>query len=473
MLTLSPSLLAPPAIAAAPRTAGLPERSALLRAVGAGLQVPLIDGSTAEYVNLDVAASAPALTAVQYAVLEATPYYSSVHRGSGYLSQVSTLLYERSRAAVGAFVGARSDDQVIFTRNTTDALNLLATAVPGPVLVLDIEHHANLLPWRRGDVSTVAVKPTVAETLDELVRNLNARRYALLAVTGLSNVTGEALPLATVAELAHAFGARLAVDGAQLVAHAPVDIAGTGIDYLALSGHKLYAPYGCGALIGRADWLDAAPPYLAGGGAVRRVERDAVSWTTGAARHEAGSPNALGAIALAAACETFGGLAPAAWRQHEASLTSRLRAGLAGIAGLQLARLWPDSQTPSGIVTFTVPGLSPEVVAAALSAEFGIGVRDGRFCAHPLLARLGLAGGAVRASLGVHSSSADVDRLVEAVAALCRYGPQASYQPDAAGNWVPVPDPRRLPPRFGGGPLAGQPARPCRADRSSPATPRG
>lgn len=433
----------------------------LLTTVGAELQVPLLDGSSVRYVNLDVAASAPALTQVQYAVLEATPYYSSVHRGSGYLSQVSTKRYEDSRSSVRSFVGARSQDLVIFTRNTTDALNLLAGAVPGPVLVLDTEHHANLLPWRRGSVTTVPAGPTVAETLDELTRNLNARHYALVAVTGLSNVTGEALPLDRVAGLAHAFGARVAVDAAQLIAHAPVDIAGTGIDYLALSGHKFYAPYGAGALIGRADWLDAAPPYLAGGGAVRQVERDAVSWTTGPARHEAGSPNVLGAIALAAACDTFGALDRRAWAAHEAELTERLVDGLRRVAGVSIARLWPDSAPPSGLVTFTLAGFSPEVLAAALSAEHGIGVRDGRFCAHPLLARLGLPAGAVRASVGVHSSSADVDRLVAAVAELADCGPRARYLPDGSGNAVPADDRRRLPKRLGGGPLSAPPARPC------------
>ena len=340
----------------------------LLTTVGAEIGVPLIDGRTVRYVNLDVAASAPALTRVQYAVLEATPYYSSVHRGSGYLSQVSTKRYEDSRSTVRSFVGARAEDLVVFTRNTTDALNLLASAVPGPVLVLDVEHHANLLPWRRGTVDTVAARATVAETLDELARNLNAKHYDLVAVTGLSNVTGEALPLDRVAGLAHAFGARLAVDAAQLIAHAPVDMARAGIDYLALSGHKLYAPYGTGALIGRPDWLDAARPYLAGGGAVRQVERESVEWATGPARHEAGSPNALGAIALAAACDAFGALDRQQWAEHEAGLTSRLIEGLSRIEWRRGCRLPTAmrSRGPAAPVAAPVASLVSKVLRSRL-----------------------------------------------------------------------------------------------------------
>lgn len=426
----------------------------LLATVGAEVTVPLLDGPATRYVNLDVAASAPALTRVQYAVLDATPYYSSVHRGAGYLSQVSTKRYEDARIAVREFVQAEPGHSVIFTRNTTDALNLLASAVPGRVLVLDVEHHANLLPWRRGEVDTLTARPTVAQTLDAIAAELNQRRYALLAVTGLSNVTGEALPLDTVAGLAHAFGARLAVDAAQLAVHEPIELSRTGIDYLALSGHKLYAPYGCGALVGRPDWLDAAPPHLAGGGAVRQVSRLGAEWATGPARHEAGSPNVLGAIALGEACRAFAELDRPTWREHERTLTEELRTGLAGVPEVELARLWPDSPEPSGIVTFSIAGLAPNVVAAALSAEHGIGVRDGKFCAHPLLDRLGLAHGAVRASLGVHSRREDVTRLIGAVRQLVASGPAAEYESDPAGYTFPVNDPRRLPKRLGGGSLS-------------------
>ena len=199
----------------------------LPRPVGAGTQVPLVTGGRAEYANLDLAASAPALEAVAAHVTDVLPLLSSVHRGAGYLSQVSTALLERARECVGEFVGARQDDVVIFTRNTTDALNLLATAVPGPVLCLDVEHHANLLPWRAGTHRTVPAAATVAQTLADLDTALRATPTALLTVTGASNVTGEVLPLDRIVAIAHAAGARVAVDAAQLAPHRRVDLAAT------------------------------------------------------------------------------------------------------------------------------------------------------------------------------------------------------------------------------------------------------
>nr|MBA3906554.1 aminotransferase class V-fold PLP-dependent enzyme [Pseudonocardiales bacterium] len=185
--------------------------------VGADLRVPLVTGGDAPYANLDLAASAPALEDVAAHVARLLPYYSSVHRGAGYASQVSTGVLEAARSEVGGFLGARPDDVVVFTRNTTDALNLLASAVPGEVVCLDIEHHANLLPWRERRV--VAGRATIAATLDALQAALRARPAALVAVTGASNVTGEVLPIARVAAIAHAAGARVVLDAAQLAPH--------------------------------------------------------------------------------------------------------------------------------------------------------------------------------------------------------------------------------------------------------------
>jgi selenocysteine lyase/cysteine desulfurase len=437
--------------------------SALLPTVGAGQLVPLAPSGAARYVNLDTAASAPALVSVRAAVDEALAWYSSVHRGAGYLSQVSTGAYEDARNGVRQFVGGRPDDVVVFTRNTTDSLNLLADAVPGTgrVLVLDIEHHANLLPWRRGAAVTLTAATSVAGTLRRIAEELRRQPYALLAVTGLSNVSGEALPVAELANIAHRHGARVAVDGAQLVPHGGVSMAAQGIDYLALSGHKLYAPFGAGALIGTRDWLDEAPPYLAGGGAVRRVGLDSVEWTVSPARHEAGTPNTVGAVALAAACRALAKLGFDRLADHERTLTARLTAGLATISGIRVARIWPDSPEPRGIVTFALAGLDPAVVAAALSAEHGIGVRDGRFCAHPLLERLGFPAGAVRASIGVHTSSDDIDRLLHGLRAIAANGPALAYRLDESGSVVPVDDPRRLPPHLGSALLGVSVPAPC------------
>ncbi|MFD4182633.1 aminotransferase class V-fold PLP-dependent enzyme, partial [Rhodococcus sp. NPDC058514] len=274
---------------------------------GADLSVPLSGGGTCTYANFDYAASAPALAQVTARVQELLPYYASVHRGAGYASQVSTASYEGARDTVAGFVGARPDDVVVFTRNTTDSLNLLAGCVPGDTVVLDIEHHANLLPWKKNGARIVRSADTVAETVERIVAELCTRPAALLAVTGASNVTGEVLPIARLAEVAHACGARILVDGAQLLPHRRVDIAALGVDYLAFSGHKLYAPFGAGALVGRRDWLDAAEPYLVGGGATREVSAGGVDWAQAPQRHQAGTPYVVGVAALAAGCVAVGG----------------------------------------------------------------------------------------------------------------------------------------------------------------------
>ncbi|MBR7838911.1 aminotransferase class V-fold PLP-dependent enzyme [Actinospica durhamensis] len=429
---------------------------ALLPVVGAGLPVPLVTGTAVPYANLDCAASAPALRAVAELVATALPYYASVHRGAGYASQVSTALLENSRACVGRFLGAREEDVVVFTRNTTDALNLLAHCVPagGSVLYLDIEHHANLLPWqRRGDVVLEAA-PTLRETLTDLEAALAATPTALVAVTGASNVTGQVLPIAELAEITHRHGARIAVDAAQLAPHRRVSLRESGVDYLALSGHKLYAPYGAGVLVGRRDWLDEAPAYLAGGGAVREVGLAGTDWAPAPARHEGGTPNVLGAATLARACEELATVGGAALSAHEEALRQRLLAGLATLPEVKVLRIWAQEDERAegaeredciGVVSFTVTGYHAGWLAAYLSAEHGIGVRDGRFCAHPLLARLGLgADGAVRASFGVGSSSADVDRLVQALRTLLTEGAQTDYEL-VEGRYAPVGDTRPIP----------------------------
>jgi selenocysteine lyase/cysteine desulfurase len=431
----------------------------LAAVVGADLRVPLVQGGSARYVNLDYAASAPALRAVADRVAELLPLYSSVHRGAGYASAVCTSAYEAARAEIAAFVGAGDDDAVVFTRNTTDALNLLAAAVPvqaagggvGGVVHLDIEHHANLLPWRRLGARVVRAGGTRAETVAAVEAELAATPAALLAVTGASNVTGECPPLAELTVIAHRHGARIVVDGAQLVPHRRVALAESGIDYLAFSGHKIYAPFGAGVLVGRRDWLESAPPYLAGGGAVREVRLGRTEWAGVPARHEAGTPNVVGAVALAAACRAVAALGPDAVAAHETALVRRLTQGLAAIDGVRTLRLWPSAAGHEaeeadriGVVTFTVDGYPAALAAQYLSAEHGIGVRDGRFCAHPLLARLTADGTGVRASLGLGSRAADVDRLVTALTALRLHGPAWTYAATEAGC-APDPDPRALP----------------------------
>jgi len=423
----------------------------LLPVLGADTTVPLVTGDDVRYADLDQAASTPALQHVADVVQQLLPRYASVHRGAGYLSQACTALYEQARATVAAFVGAREDDVTVLTRNTTDALNLLARSLPAGsrVVSLDVEHHADLLPWRQhAEHQVVAAAPTVAETLDRLSEALRHKRTALLAVTGASNVTGETLPLTELVRIAHDAGARVVLDAAQLAPHRAVDVAATGVDYLALSGHKLYAPFGAGALVGRRDWLDDAEPYLPGGGAARDVATDEVRWAAAPHRHEGGTPNLVGAVALAAACEVLAALPDGALEQHETALRDRLLTGLSALPAVTVHRFFRDSAAPVGVVALSVGDTDPGLLAAYLSAEHGIGVRDGRFCAHPALERLGRPDGALRVSVGLGTTTADVDRLVAALTRFLAVGPQAEYQLTGTG-WQPLHDPRPAPSETG------------------------
>ena len=433
----------PDAAAAAPGgSTGSTGSSALAALADADLEVPVLGGGTVRHVNLDVAASAPAFDAVVRHVGRVVPYYASVHRGSGYASQASTALVEDARATVARHVGARDDDLVVFTRNTTDALNLLASAVPGETVVLDIEHHANLLPWR--DRRVVVGARSIAETLAALEAELAARPAALLSVTGASNVTGEVLPIAAIARIAHAHGARLAVDAAQLLPHRRVDLAASGVDYLAFSGHKAYAPFGAGALVGRGGWLDAAPAHLAGGGAVESVGIDHVDWKQGVDRHEAGTPNVIGIAALARALVELERIGDASLHEHEAALTARLHAGLSAIGGVRVIRGFDDADDRLGIATIELVHGSVGLVAAALAAEHGISVRAGRFCAHPFFDRVATRANGLRASLGAGTSADDVDRFLVALARLVTDGPAHEYARTPAG-WCPAVDDRPRP----------------------------
>ena len=440
-------------------------RRPLAAVTGAEIQAPLIQGGHVRYANLDYGASAPALSVVSAYLNEILPFYASVHRGAGYASQISTSVYENARTVVREFVGGRPDDAVIFTRNTTDSLNLLAGCLPaadgvhtGEVLYLDIEHHANLLPWQRVPHRSVIAAPTLAATLELLRAELAHGGVSLLAVTGASNVTGEILPIRALAALAHDHGARIVVDAAQLAPHRRIDIAADGVDYLAFSGHKLYAPFGAGVLIGRPDWLDAGTPHLAGGGAVQDARIDGVSWTTGPARHEGGSPNVLGAATLARATQVIADLDVEQWHAHENAIRSFLVEGLARIDGVSVHQIFSDSAAfdsgtgqgdgtgtgTIGVVNFSLEGYDAGLVAAYLSAEHGIGLRDGRFCAHPLLRRLGLPSGSLRASFGLGSRLEDAQRLLAALQELRRTGLGWDYVVDA-GRWVPSNDTRSYP----------------------------
>jgi selenocysteine lyase/cysteine desulfurase len=447
--------------------------SELLRLVGADTMVPLVAGGQRRYVNLDYAASAPALARVHDAVEELLGWYSSVHRGAGFKSRVATTAYEGAREAIRRFVNARDDDAVIITRNTTDSINLLAGTLPEGTHVVCFagEHHANLLPWKRIGVRYLPVPETPAEmlaTLEEALRGLpECEDPHLVAVTGASNVTGEIWPVAEIARVAHENGARLLVDAAQLAPHAPIDMSRDGIDFLALSGHKLYAPYGAGALVGERDWLSAGDPFLRGGGAVKLVTVDETLWADLPDRQEAGSPNVVGAVALGVACDTLAEAGMERVAEEERALLGYARERLAGIDGVEVYRVWPADHPQVGLLTFNLRGVPYDLLAAALSAEHGIGIRHGCFCAHPLMMRLlrvddaeahrlveeTRAGhherlpGAARMSLGLGSTRDDVDALADALTTIAVDGPRWTYAVNpATDEYEPDPDPRPLPP---------------------------
>ena len=261
---------------------------------------------------------------------------------------------------------------------------------------------------------------------------------------GASNVTGEVLPIAELARIAHAHGARIAVDAAQLLPHRRIDVAASDLDYLAFSGHKAYAPFGSGALVGRADWLDAAPAFLAGGGAVERVALDDVAWKTGADRHEAGTPNVVGIAALARALAELERLGDEPRETHESHLTARLHEGLDALPGVRVIRGFDDADDRLAIATVELVHGSVGLVAAALGAEHGISVRAGRFCAHPFFDRVSTRTNGLRASLGAGSTIDDVDRFLAALEQLVAEGPAFEYS-HTTGGWCPVIDDRPRP----------------------------
>lgn len=249
-----------------------PSGCAPLPVLGRDVTVPLVTGGEVAYAALDYAASAPALQRVWDDVAAYAPYYGSVHRGAGHLSQLSTELFENARRTVAGFLDCRDGDQVVFTRSTTDSLNLLAAALPDDcqVFVFETEHHAALLPWRGARVTFLDAPDSpeqAVRALEHALAALAARDPhgpALVCVTGASNVTGELWPVRELAAAAHAHGARIVLDAAQLAPHHAVSLRELDVDWVAFSGHKLYAPFGAGVLAGRADWLREAEPYLAG-----------------------------------------------------------------------------------------------------------------------------------------------------------------------------------------------------------------
>jgi selenocysteine lyase/cysteine desulfurase len=446
---------------------------ALADLVGQGQLVPCLDGIERSAIELDQAASTQAHPEAVARVDDFLPWYSSVHRGAGFRSRHATATYERARQAVLAFAGREPDgpDVAILCRNTTEAINQLAYRLrlePSDVVVTTVvEHHANLLPWgrvatRRYVECTTRGTFSVADVCEALD---DGPLPKLLAVTGASNVTGWLPPLEAIIEAAHERGVRVVVDAAQLAPHRPLPASA---DFLAFSGHKLYAPFGSGALIGPRSLFETGDPFLAGGGAVDLVGLDEVIWTAPPDREEAGSPNVIGAVALHAAIDAISGIGWEAIEVHERELGRRLTDGLRAVDGVRL--LGPLGAGPDGsehgetetlpVAAFTIEGMHHALVAARLSAEYGIAVRHGCFCAHPYVVRLlGLADhhveayrnevlqgdhrhvpGAVRASAGLGTSGRDIELLLSAVDDLAGGAPEpVPYEQDlATGDFFPV-----------------------------------
>ncbi len=440
---------------------------------GIDAEVPTLNGGHRKYINFDNAASTPPFKVVQNAVNEFMVYYSSVHRGTGYKSQLSTHAYEAARQAVLQFVGADPNYHTcIFGKNTTEAINKLAKRFPftpqrNIVITSSMEHHSNDLPWRAA-ANVVHVRLTADGQLDEADFDHVLQRYsdqiALVAISGASNVTGFINPIFRLAEKTHRVGAKIVVDCAQLAPHRKVDMLDVDnpahLDYVTISAHKLYAPFGIGALVGLQETFASGEPEFTGGGTVDIVTLEDVVWAAPPDRDEAGSPNIIGAIDYAAAIYQFEKVSMLALADHEAHLTTYALERLLEIPELMV---FGDSNPERsserlGVIPFNLQGYSHFLVAAILGHEYGIGVRNGCFCAHPyILHLLGLnqeeanevrdqiqAGdrsdmpGLVRISFGLYNSTNEIDELIESLFHILRGDYAGNYLQDpASGEYFP------------------------------------
>ena len=430
---------------------------------GVEQRVPLVDGRFTRYVNLDNAATSPPFSPILDASREFFDYYASIHRGSGFKSFASTRIYEHCRQIVADFVGADlSYHTLIFTQNATHALNKLAAHLCPPaghfVLTTTMEHHSNILPWRKvgAQVEYVGIdREQGTLDLDDLEKKLSSRagRLGLVTVTGASNVTGVMPPIREIARLAHDRGAMVAVDATQLIPHRSFRMGGQDdperIDFIAFSGHKMYAPFGAGVLVGPRTAFEARPPDVQGGGTVKAVTQDEVIWASVPEKEEAGTPNAFGVFALSCAVKMLDSIGMENVAEHENGLARMAMERLARIDGLRVYGLKAPmlNHDSLGIIAFNAADIDHAQLAVALGYEWGIGVRSGCFCAQPyvrellgisenemvsLLRKLAAGGhtsvpGMVRASFGVYNVAEEVDHLCEALTSIVKHGPRSRY----------------------------------------------
>ncbi len=352
-------------------------------------------------------------------------YYANVHRGIYQLSEKASAAYEEARKKVAHFINARSWREVIFTRNATESINLVAytwgrrnVKAGDTILVTEMEHHANLVPWQQLAAETGAHLAYIPvdeggccdmATFDRLINDYSVR---LVAVTQMSNVMGTVTPVGEIAAKAHAVGATMLVDGAQAVPHMPTDVQAFDVDFLAFSGHKMLGPTGIGVLYGKRHILQEMPPFLTGGDMIRQVTFEGAEWNDLPWKFEAGTPAIAEAIGLGAAVDYLTGLGMHNVRRHEIELTTYAFKRLGQVEGIRI--YGPHDPTArGGVVAFTLGDIHPHDLASILDHE-GIAIRAGHHCAMPLHQKLGLTATA-RASFYVYTRPSEIDRLAEAL----------------------------------------------------------
>ena len=351
--------------------------------------------------------------------------YANIHRGVYYLSERATQAYEDARVKVQRFINAASEREIIFTKSTTEAINLVAASYGGAtlkegdeIILSHLEHHANIVPWqllrqRIGiEIKVVPIDERGNFLLEEFEKLLSPRTR-LVAVSHTSNALGTITPAAEIVRLAHAQGTPVLLDGAQSVVHGPIDVQALDVDFFAFSGHKLYGPSGIGVLYGKADLLAAMPPYQGGGDMIKRVTFEKTEFADIPGRFEAGTPHIAGAYGFAAAIDYVSAIGMEAINAHERELLDYATARLQEINSLRFIGTADDK---AGIVSFELDGVHAHDIGTILDRE-GIAVRVGHHCAQPLMDRFGITG-TVRASFGLYNDKADIDALVRALGAV-------------------------------------------------------
>ncbi|MEI6986322.1 MAG: cysteine desulfurase [Rhodospirillaceae bacterium] len=351
--------------------------------------------------------------------------YSNVHRGVHYLSQQTTDAYEAVRGKIAGFLNAPSQENIVITRNATEAINLVAASWgrkflnAGDEIILSVlEHHANIVPWQLLQAEKgflIKVVPCDESGVFDLdvYADLLGPKTKLVAVTHGSNVVGTITPAAEIALLAHARGIPVLFDGSQAAVHMPVDVQAIGADFYVLTGHKLYGPTAIGALYGRSELLESMPPYQGGGDMISAVSFSGTSYRPPPYRFEAGTPPIIEGIGLAAAIDYVQTLGMDAINRHEQNLLKRATAGLSEIGGVRLIGTAPGK---AAIVSFVMEGIHPHDIGM-LADQMGVALRVGRHCAEPLLERFGLEA-TCRASFGLYNTIAEVDTLVDTIMAV-------------------------------------------------------